>query len=534
MELKVMQADNSEEAIKNAYNSNIRMFNVPQNKSLKPLENTMPALWKICDSTSIKETSAVAYYYAKKLQHDLNIPIGILQSTWGGTPVEAWTSREMLMTDSISKKKLLANDSVTVDDFVKDSLDLVTYWDIVYNVKNGLDTVIPLADYDDRDWKNVEVPGVISVWEPDFYEGIFWLRKKITLDKDFVGKELTLNLGHPEINYTLYFNGKEICKTQWNANLSHKYKIPADVVKEGENTIVLRMAALWGAGGLKAPADEIYLVDENAKTAQVFPLTGTWKYKKDLEPAIPTIHNFQYYPTYLFNAMINPVIPYSVKGFIWYQGESNDTAAYHYRDVFPLLIKNWRNRWQQGDLPFLFVQLPNYNSMPDDPKDEKWAVMRESQSKALALPNTGMTCIIDLGNPNNIHPTNKTDVGNRLAKVSEKLVYDMKIQASGPVMKGFAITGNHVVVSFAEIGEGLFTSDNKPVKGFSVAGEDGKYYPAYGVISGNSVVLTAKKVQTPVAVRYAWENNPDCNLVNSNGLPALPFRTDDWKVQTQK
>lgn len=530
MEWQVQQADGADLEIPNAFNPQIRLFNVPHNISIDPLDNTMKTEWKVCDSTSVKEASAVAYYFAKKLQHTTNIPIGILQSSWGGTPVEAWTSREMLLTEPLMRNKVLQNDTVTEAHFVKDSLDLVKFWDIVYNPKNGLDTIIPNSVFNDDEWRTVTLPGNVSEWEPEFYEGMIWLRKTIELDVQFVGKELTLNLGHPEMNYSLYFNGAEICKTQWNANLTHDYKIPAALVQKGKNTIALRMAALWGGGGINPPAEEIYLTNG----ADKINLKGEWKYKKDLEPAIPLIHNFHYYPSYLYNAMINPVVPYGLAGFIWYQGEANENMAYDYRKLLPLMINDWRIRWQQGFLPFLWVQLPNYMEKDSEPADGKWAVMRESQTKTLQLPNTGMACIIELGETNNIHPTNKTDVGNRLAAVAQKLVYNMDVQASGPVMKDYTVEGNEIRIQFTEIAKGLTTSDGEAVTGFAVAGEDQKFYWADAKIVGEEIVVSAKEVENPVAVRYAWANNPDCNLVNSAGLPALPFRTDKWPVFTQK
>lgn len=530
MEWQVQQADGADLEIPNAFNPQIRLFNVPHNISIDPLDNTMKTEWKVCDSTSVKEASAVAYYFAKKLQHTTNIPIGILQSSWGGTPVEAWTSREMLLTEPLMRNTVLQNDTVTEDHFVKDSLDLVKFWDIVYNPKNGLDTIIPNSVFNDDEWRTVTLPGNVSEWESEFYEGMIWLRKTIELDVQSAGKELTLNLGHPEMNYSLYFNGVEICKTQWNANLTHDYKIPAGLVQKGKNTIALRVAALWGGGGINPPADEIYLTNG----ADKINLTGEWKYKKDLEPAIPVIHNFQYYPSYLYNAMINPVVLYGLAGFIWYQGEANENMAYDYRKLLPLMINDWRIRWQQGFLPFLWVQLPNYMEKDSEPADGKWAVMRESQTKTLQLPNTGMACIIELGETNNIHPTNKTDVGNRLAAVAQKLVYNVDVQASGPVMKDYTVEGNEIRIRFTEIAKGLTTSDNEAVTGFAVAGEDQKFYWADAKIVGEEIVVSAKEVENPVAVRYAWANNPDCNLVNSAGLPALPFRTDNWPVLTQK
>lgn len=529
MEWQVQQSEGAEKEIPNAFNSNIRLFNLPHNISLEPTTNLLKTSWRVCDSVSVKKASAVGYYFAKKIESTTGIPIGILQSTWGGTPVEAWTSREMLLSEPIAKGRVLQNDSITYDDLVKDSIDLKRFWDIVYNPKNGTDTIIPIPDFDDRNWREVAVPGVINEWEPEFYEGIIWLRKTVNLKGDFCDRDLTLNLGYPEMNYSLYFNGTEICKTIWNANLLHTYAIPDSLVKKGENTITLRMAALWGGGGLNPPGEDIYL--SNGKNS--ISLTGTWKYKKDLEPAIPWIHYYHYFPTYLYNAMINPIIPYGLKGFIWYQGEANDTAAYNYRELFPLLITDWRIRWKQGYLPFLFVQLPNFMKTDPEPSDGRWAVMRESQFETIRLPNTGMACIIDLGEADNIHPRNKKDVGDRLADVARKMVYGEDLLASGPIFKSYDVEGNKIRIKFIAAGKELTTVNNQPVKGFAIAGADKKFYWASAKIEGNEVVVSSDRVQHPVAVRYAWADNPLCNLINSEGLPAVPFRTDTWKVITE-
>ncbi|MBN1119374.1 MAG: 9-O-acetylesterase [Bacteroidales bacterium] len=530
MEMQVQQSNGADTEIPHAYNSKIRFFNVPHNKSFDPLINTLESSWKVCDSNNVKATSAVAYYFARKLQNELDIPIGILQTTWGGTPVEAWTSREMLLSEPVIRERVFANDTITEQHFIQDSLNQIKFWKIVFNPQNGADTLFSATNYNDRDWRSVTVPGAIRDWETESYEGIFWLRKTIMLEKDFTGKDLTINLGQPEMNYSLYFNGTEICKTVWNASPKHKYTIPADVVREGENVISLRMAAIWGGGALYPPANAIYLANET----DTMSLTGDWKYKKDLETKIPKIYNYYQFPTVLYNAMINPVIPFGLKGFIWYQGENNEGDAYNYRKLFPLMINDWRIRWEQGYLPFLFVQLPNYKGIKEEPSDDMWAVLRESQFIATMLPNVGMTCIIDLGEAGNIHPKNKIEVGNRLADVAENMVYDMEVVASGPVFQNYKIEGNKIRVRFSEIAGGLKTSNNQKLVGFSVAGADEIFHWADAVIEGDEVIVSSKEVEKPVAVRYAWADNPVCNLINSAGLPAVPFRTDTWKVITEE
>ncbi len=510
--------------------SQIRFFVVEHDKKLSPQQDVLSGTWKICDTVSVRNFSAVAFYFARKINSDQNVPIGIIQSTWGGTPVESWTSREMLLTSSISKTQAISNDTLSSIDFVNDSLNLVRFWDIVYHPQNNTDKIIPVPEYNDAGWTKIEMPNVIKDFGIGSYEGMMWFRKKITMPESFTWKDLTLNIGHPEMNYSLYFNGVEICKTVWNSNPKQFYTIPAKLVKNGENTISLRIAMLWGGGGLNPPAENIYISDGSSKIS----LAGEWLYKKDLEPSIPKIRNYHYYPTVLFNAMINPLIPYGIKGFLWYQGEANDTAAYYYRKLFPMLIRNWRQRWKQGNLPFLYVQLANYKKRQPNPSESEWAELREAQSFTLSEPNTGMACIIDIGDAENIHPANKQEVGRRLALNANKLVYKQNVIASGPAFKDFKIEGNQVRIRFEHVGAGLKTSDHKNITGFAIAGADKKFYWANASIEKNMIIVYSDKVPEPKAVRYAWADNPECNLINSEGLPAIPFRTDDWKGITQK
>jgi sialate O-acetylesterase len=232
--------------------------------------------------------------------------------------------------------------------------------------------------------------------------------------------------------------------------------------------------------------------------------------------------------------MIHPLIPYGIKGFIWYQGESNAWEAYNYRTMFPMLINDWRQRWQQGNLPFLFVQLANFMETKPLPSESDWAELREAQTLTLSLPNTGMACAIDIGEGNDIHPKNKQDVGFRLALLANKIAYKKNDIASGPMYKGYRKEGNRMRISFKNTGSGLSTKDGKEITGFAIAGNDQKFYWAKAIREGNSIVVYSDKVSNPEAVRYAWADNPECNLINAEGLPAPPFRTDHWKEITRK
>jgi sialate O-acetylesterase len=531
MEWQVQQAADARKEIENASFPQIRFLVVDHEKKLTPQSDIVSGKWKICDTTSVKEFSAVAYYFARKIHGDQHIPVGIIQSTWGGTPIEAWTSREMLLTSPISRAKTLSNDTLSFDreDFLKDSLNQIRFWQIIYNPQNNTDKIIPAPEYNDAGWTKIEMPNQLKDFGIGYYEGMVWLRKKISLPESFAGKDITINLGHPEMNYSLYFNGQEICKNVWNANPTHSYTIPASLIHAGENTIALRMAMLWGGGGFNS-ADDINITDGSSKIS----LAGKWLYKKDLETPLPKMLNYQYYPTVLFNSMINPLIPYGIKGFIWYQGEANAQAAYNYRTLFPMLIKDWRQRWKQGNLPFLFVQLANFMQTKPLPAESEWAELREAQTLTLSQPNTGMACIIDIGEANTIHPLNKQEVGRRLALIADKQVYKQEGIAYGPMYKDFRKEGNRIRISFTNLGAGLSTKDGKEVTGFAMAGKDKQFYWAKATIEGNEVVVYSDKVTEPEAVRYAWADNPECNLVNSAGLPAIPFRTDQWKGITQK
>jgi len=390
--------------------------------------------------------------------------------------------------------------------------------------------IVPGQDYNDADWTTVEMPRVLKDFGIGSYDGMVWLRKKIILPESLHRKDLMINLGHPEQNYSLYFNGEAICRNIWNANATHSFTIPARLVQPGENTIAVRLAMLWGGGGLNPPAEDLYITDGASKIS----LAGKWMYKKDLETPFPKILNYQYRPAVLFNAMIHPLIPYGIKGFIWYQGESNAWEAYNYRTMFPMLINDWRQRWQQGDLPFLFVQLANFMETKPLPSESDWAELREAQTLTLSLPNTGMACAIDIGEGNDIHPKNKQDVGLRLALLANKIAYKKNDIASGPMYKDFRKEGDRIRISFTNTGSGLSTKDGKEITGFAIAGNDQKFYWAKAIREGNSIVVYSDKVSNPEAVRYAWADNPECNLINAEGLPAPPFRTDHWKEITRK
>lgn len=523
MEWQVSQSQNAEQEIKNANYPAIRFFNVPHAKQVVPQDTLAAGSWVSMDTAGVKTASAVAYFFARTLHGSLKVPIGIVQSTWGGTPVEAWTSRPKLLESPLTKSRVMTNDSITAAHFVKDSLDLLKFWDIVYKADTLIVSSVTGMAYNDSHWRTIEMPATLKDMNMPGYEGIVWLRKELAVGADIPeAVDLSIELGHPEMNYSVYINGQEIAKTVWNANLSHKYTIPSGLLKKGRNVVAVRMAFLWGGGGFNSASDGMYVSVGNTR----FSLAGTWKFMPDLEASLPTIKNYHRYPSYLYNAMINPIVSYGAKGFLWYQGEDNASAPDEYRSLFPMMIRDWRERSGQGNLPFLYVQLANYMKRQEMPGESDWAKLREAQTMTLSEPNTGMAVIIDVGAADDIHPKNKQEVGRRLALLAKKQVYQQNIQAQSPVYKNHQIEGQRLRVTFEETGKGLKTSDDKEVKGFAIAGSDGKFQWAEASIQGNNVIVSAPGVANPVAVRYAWADNPACNLVNSAGLPAVPFRTD--------
>lgn len=530
MEWPVQQTMDASNEIAKAVFPKIRFLIVPQKIALTPKDDIAGGDWQVCDSTTVGKYSAVAYYFSRKLHQDHKVPIGIIQTAWGGTPIEAWTSREQLLKYPFSKAAVQNIDTLNEMSFVNDSLEQVRRWDIVYDAKNSISDTFAKPTYNAAFWPQVNMPGTLSDFGIGAYDGMMWFRKTINIPPSFSSKALTIAIGHPEMNYTLYFNGQILAKSVWHSMNKNEFSIPAHLLQNGDNVIALRVAMLWGGGGIKPPAEDLYLTDGETKIS----LAGTWAFKKEAEPPFPVIHEFQHYPAFIFNAMVQPLMPYGIKGAIWYQGESNAWAAYHYRTLFPMLINDWRSRWKQGDFPFLFVQLANFKKKVTAPAESDWAELREAQAMTLSLPNTGMACTIDIGEADNIHPLNKQEVGFRLALQANKIAYGQKIVAAGPTYKSYQVESNKIRIRFANAKGGLQAADNKAITGFAIAGANKKFYWANATIDGNTVMLQSDKVPTPVAVRYAWADNPECNLVNKEGLPAVPFRTDYWKGITQQ
>ncbi|MGD8786071.1 MAG: sialate O-acetylesterase [Phycisphaerales bacterium] len=391
MEWPVAQTNNAKQEIAAADYPNIRLFTVVKRVADKP-QSDCKGRWTQCSPQTIAGFSAVGYFFGRELHKELNVPIGLIHTSWGGTPSEAWTRREILEKEA--------------------------------------DAAPILERYDEA------------------------VAKYPQAKKDYEQKV-------------------------------EEWKKAAEQAKSENKPAPQRPWPPLGPGHSHAPSG-------------------------------------------LYNAMLAPLIPYGIKGAIWYQGETNAGRAYQYRKIFPAMIKNWRNDWGQKDFPFLFVQLANYKAVNPEPVESYWAELREAQLMTLDLPNTGMAVIIDIGEADDIHPRNKQDVGKRLALWALAKSYGKELVYSGPIFKSMTIKNEKTILNFDHVGGGLTAGGGESLKGFAIAGADRKFVWADAKIEDNQIVVSSDKVTNPVAVRYAWADNPICNLYNKEGLPATPFRTDDW------
>ncbi len=525
MELKLENVNNAEEEIKNGNYSDIRLFDVPKRVGKYPKEDLEGGQWQVCTPNVAKYFSAVAYFFGKKLHEDLNIPIGLINCNWGGTVAEAWMSSEMLKSFPDFKDRIieLEDGPNWEDDISTNNEKSNKKSDIINNSFRGLELGVHKTNYNSNDWPVVIAPN----WEEKL-DGIVWMRKIIELSKEYKGKELRFDLGRIAYNATVYFNEIKLGST--TSPYFSEYTIPANLVKSGKNVIAIRMLHYWSSPNFEGPEDRMKLYASNGVVIES--LAGPWKYKTGLEPDFPKVIGYQNYPASLFNGMLSPIIPFGIKGVIWYQGESNASRAYQYRELFQSMIEDWRVRWGLDYFPFLFVQLANYMDIPEEPKEDDWAELREAQTMALRLPNTGMAVTIDIGEMFDIHPKNKQDVGLRLALAAKKIAYNQDIVFSGPIYKSMEINGNEIEISFDHVGNGLSINGEK-LNSFQIAGKDKKFYWAKAIIVGGEVFVSSEKVKEPVAVRYGWAINTDGNLFNKNRLPASPFRTDNWLGKTK-
>ncbi len=516
---------------------NIRFLLIEKAMSPKPVENigAVGNGWQVCSSKSVADFSAAGYFFGRDLHKYRHVPVGLIDTSWGGTIIETWTSNEALSTVPGMQKRLEALEDLPLSQEErkkKFETDVEIWKAEIEKIDKGCiggKAAWAAPDFNDDTWKTMKVPGLMQEQGLPGFNGLVWFRKVIDIPAGWAGKELTLNVGVIDDNDFTYFNGVQIGHTEgWMAPRS--YKIPKELVKEGKAVIAVRVLDTGGTGGINGSPESVSL---RLADAQAIQLAGDWKYQVslDMREITPMPVDMSWNPnspTFLFNAMLYPLIPYTIKGTIWYQGESNTSEAFQYRDLMPLMITDWRNRWGY-DFPFYMVQLASFTAKQTEPVESTWAELREAQVRTLHLQNTGMAVTIDIGEEFDIHPKNKQEVGRRLALAARAQTYGEKIPYSGPLYKSYRIEGNKIRLYFDHIEGGLKTANGGMPEGFTIAGVDHKFHWADAVIEGNTIVVSSPAVTLPVAVRYAWADYPVCNVYNSVNLPLSPFRTDDWK-----
>lgn len=532
MEWEVKSSVNAAKEIATANFPQIRHLKVAHTVAATPQDDIPETSWKICNPENVGGFTAVGYFFARELYQNLNVPIGLIHTSWGGTHSETWTSREaMLASDEF--RELAQNLNINLDSQSELKAQLTK---LMEETQGSADlskqdvSAWMQANFDDGGWRTMELP---SLWEsrglPNL-DGVVWFRKEFTLSEEQTKKPLVLELGTIDDNEVTYLNGQKVGETI-GYNVVRSYTIAPEMLKVGRNMIAVQVNDTGGGGGINGDINSLKISGDKF----MLPLAGAWKYRVQRYSVTSTVGP-NAYPTLLFNAMLNPLIPYGIKGAIWYQGESNAGRAYQYRKAFPLMIQDWRTRWGQGDFPFLFVQLANFNAgFGNSEKGSTWAELREAQTMTLSLPNTGMACIIDIGEAKDIHPRNKQDVGKRLAANALKVNYNKEMVYAGPTMISAQKQDHKFVVTYKHMGSGLIAKDKYGyIKGFEIAGADQKFTWAKALIEGDKVVVFSENVPDPQAIRYGWADNPDdVNLYNKEGFPAVPFRSDTWKGITE-
>ncbi|QXD15447.1 beta galactosidase jelly roll domain-containing protein [Rhodocaloribacter litoris] len=529
MEWVVADAMNAEAEIVAADDPQIRHFKVPRSWSYRPEDSLAGGTWEVADPEHVGDFSAVGYFFARELRRHVGVPVGIINTTWGGSRIEPWMRAEALGMDTAAVEALRAEEAAreqAILDRVRARLG--TLPDRDPGLVDG-EARWAAPDLDDSAWFTIPVPGL---WEAAGFEGVdgvAWYRTTFTLTAEEARQGITLGLGMIDDSDITWVGGVEVGRTDNAWNLARVYTVPPAALREGENLLAVRVEDYQGGGGIHGSPEAVYVEVNGVRR----PLPGPWRFMVG-QVTIGTSGNKNQVPTVLWNKMVHPLLPYPIRGVIWYQGESNANTleeAYAYRELFPTMIRSWREAWGLGDFPFLWVQLANFMAEDETPPSQSaWALLRESQHAALALPNTAQAVIIDLGEADDIHPRNKQDVGRRLALAARRVAYGEDVVASGPVYRSHSVEGRRVFVSFDHAGGGLVTREGgRVVRGFAVAGADRRFVWAEARIEGDRVVVWSDRVPAPVAVRYAWANNPArANLYNREGLPAAPFRTDTW------
>jgi sialate O-acetylesterase len=514
----------------------VRLFTVKNTLAVQP-QPDLEGIWQICTPETVKDFSAVAFYFGRRLYRDMNVPVGLITASWGGTMAESWISAAGLEPfDEFHASLAALEQPEETERLLKEQ-----YGQKIQQLKKKIDSLDGgirenwnQAELDDSDWKTIDLPAGWHGTELEPLDGIVWFRRIIHLPSSWISGDLELSLGPIDDIDTVWINGVHI-GTTLGYSLPRVYRIPAATIRSDINWITVRVTDIGFNGGFIGQANEMRISPEGntGRTTTYVTLAGPWKYKIGSTKTLPVGTYFgpgihQNTPTVLYNAMIHPLIPFCIAGVIFYHGEAHCHEPLLYRTLFPALINDWRRQWGQGDFPFYYVQIAPYIYNAQTLSQ----LIRETQFKTLRLlPNTGMAVTIDIGEQWDVHPRNKWDVGERLARWALAKTYGHKdVVYSGPLYKEMRIEQNTIRILFNYTDGGLVAWGD-PLTDFTIAGEDRNFVPANAVIEDDTIVVSSPEIQNPIAVRYAWTNWACPNLFNAAGLPASSFRTDDWPLQ---
>lgn len=526
MEWPLRNANDAENEIANASDKHIRHFKIPRSWASSPQPRLHGGDWQITSPETAGAFSAVGYFFATTVRKEIDIPIGLINSTWGGSNIESWMDAPLLGLDRETNKNKLGALENQDEINARKVKDKIAHWPNA--LTDNYETA--KADWsaeklDESDWLAIEAPGL---WEEKGLmglDGVAWYRLTFNLSKAEAAHDAELGLARIDDHDVTWVNGKKVGAIE-GYDLVRSYKVSKELLHAGANTIAIRVKDTGGGGGIYSDPTLLYLRSASVNKS----LAGFWKFKVD-KGSVSISSDRNHTPTALYNKMMYPLFKVPVKGVLWYQGESNaDEAeqAFAYRDQFKNLILDWRKSWNNKNLPFYWVQLANFNSGRNSGGKFPWAIVRESQTAALALPHTGQAITIDVGNPKDIHPRDKQTVGKRLALIALKNDYGQaKIHARGPYLKKAKVKDNTVIITMtSKSGLRLAESTNE-LSGFEIADENGNWHPAQAQLEKKIIVLSSDEVARPTAARYAWSDNPEnVNLVDKSGLPAEPFRVE--------
>ena len=568
------KVENFEQEMANANHPLVRLFQVKKvvahtPQTVVPLDYTNG--WAVCSPETVGEFSAAAYFFAREVSKELGIAIGVVNSSWGGTPAESWVSLDRLqgvIGFENHAKRLFATgfDEDKIEQLYQD--ERTEWMQTIFADDQGLDkgdidkALWAAADFDDSEWMQTTQP---AIWNDELkdFDGIVWMRRTVEVPAALAGKDLKLELGGIDDEDITYWNGQRVGMTiGWNKNRA--YTVPGKLVKAGRNVLTVRVYDTSGDGGFRKGAKDFNATAGATKIS----LAGNWSCKKSMDAinikspqnnmTEPMAPNSSWYPAGLYNSMVAPFLSMPVRGFLWYQGCSNVGRAVQYESLFQTLILDWQARFNKNSevlpfpkpqpqderrrfmqaaeskaLPFYFVQIANYRQRKDLQPESDWAAIREAQRKAVKLDGVGMAVNIDIGMANDIHPKNKQEVGRRLALLALNRTYGREEACAAPEYLQMQVSEGKAILSFLPFFGADRLEENADIKGFIVAGPDHKWHVAKARTESNGqfiwrVVVECPEVPHPVAVRYAWADNPECNFRTVSGLPVGPFRTDDW------